>query len=201
VGVLSFFFSFFFVLGDFKLDLKLRDIKAVMLGKSLLFVNNGIEISKAGEKEKLFFAVPQIGHRDEAIVLIKHLLHHPVTIFSQTEEEALKIEEELNSSKIEETTDQKPRSAALEFHIEKRVVEVPILEKLPNDSLRFSQLNFAEKTFKIQNAKNFDYFYENIDSVGKFQIFLLLFVCLVLKFLHSGAGPSPALGHSLFSPV
>ncbi len=131
--------------GDFALDIKLRSIDHIESARSLLVMPTGLDIYSLTEKFSFgTFVTP--GHRDEALVLIRHLHRHGVTLITQEEITGEEIDEELlrlsHKNLAPLTT-----SPAPETHLKLRTA--PILHKMSNDSLRFAKLHFGDVTFSV----------------------------------------------------
>ena len=163
--------------GSFVRDIKIRHIKSCESAKTLLLVDNGLEIRNTNG-DLISLGIPTPGHRDEALVLIRHLMHHSVTLVDQQVMQSEAIDREMSGN----------APKALNHHL--RVSEAPILLKSANDSLGFARLIFRESSFVVVNQKEqivADYQYEDISSVVirarplhldvKFQVFPRLRLC------------------------
>ncbi len=120
--------------GSFALDIKLRELVSIADVRSLLVVNNGLDIFTKSEK-LCFGTFVTPGHRDEALVIIRHLLLHPVTFLTADDLDGEKVDEELHRSSS---------SAAKKSIGPLKLKTAPILHKFDNDSLRFAKLQVSE---------------------------------------------------------
>lgn len=108
------------MVGEFQVDLKMREITGVETSSSLLLLDNGLEIQMHGGRKFFFGTFVSRGHRDEALVLIRHLVRHPVTLVCEQD----LVNEEVDAAMERER-------ARLSLHKDKKKV---IREKVDVDS-------------------------------------------------------------------
>lgn len=117
------------LVGSFRLDIKLREVESVQESRSLLVVNNGLQVNFSDKSKEpihfgtfanlwhrlvcdvLFVVVCLTLYRNEALIIIRHLLNHPVSFVldSDLEEDSegnvVKVKARPTSKNLEKSSD------------------------------------------------------------------------------------------------
>jgi hypothetical protein len=116
----------------------------------MLLFPNGLDIFTHTEKFCFgTFVTP--GHRDEALVIIRHFHRHPVTFLTEDDLDGEEIDEQMHrlSAKRHGDAPHAADAAAQSGPLRVKMRAAPILHKMGNDSLRFAQLQFGEAMFSV----------------------------------------------------